>query len=164
MSDYYIAVPHDDYVVHHGVEGQKWGFRRYQNVDGSLTLEGKKKYTHSEKKTIKQAHKDAKEFARAKMYYGEGAGNRRKLIKATVKQRSKDPLYKMAFNEKLVNTDWAEESSKAKSERHRTDAKNKTVKTTRGVINTIRGNGAYAGAGLLLLVLEHLHILRINQL
>lgn len=80
------------------------------------------------------------------MYYGEGAGNRRKLIKATVKQRSKDPLYKMAFNEKLANTDLAEESSKAKSERHRTDAKNKTVKTTRGVINTIRGNGAYAGA------------------
>ena len=147
MSDYYIAIPHDDYVVHHGVLGQRWGVRRYQNANGSLTAEGKKRYTHSEKKTIKQAHKDAKEYARAKMYYGEGAGNRRKLIKATVKQRSKDPLYKMAFDEKLASTDWAEESSKAKSERHRTDAKNKTVKTTRGVINTIRGNGAYAGAG-----------------
>ena len=23
MSDYYIAVPHDDYIVHHGVLGQK---------------------------------------------------------------------------------------------------------------------------------------------
>jgi len=42
MSDYYIAVPHDDYIVHHGVEGQKWGVRRYQNLDGSLTPEGKR--------------------------------------------------------------------------------------------------------------------------
>ena len=41
MSDYYIAVPHDDYVVHHGVLGQRWGVRRYQNADGSLTPEGK---------------------------------------------------------------------------------------------------------------------------
>lgn len=42
MSDYYIAVPHDDYVVHHGVLGQRWGVRRYQNADGSYTPEGKR--------------------------------------------------------------------------------------------------------------------------
>ena len=42
MSDYYIAIPHDDYVVHHGKLGQKWGVRRYQNLDGSLTPEGKR--------------------------------------------------------------------------------------------------------------------------
>ena len=33
-----------DYLAHHGVKGQKWGVRRYQNTDGSLTEEGKKKY------------------------------------------------------------------------------------------------------------------------
>ena len=42
MSDYYIAIPHDDYVVHHGVLGQRWGVRRYQNADGSYTPEGKR--------------------------------------------------------------------------------------------------------------------------
>lgn len=41
MSDYYISIPNDDYVVHHGVIGQKWGVRRYQNKDGSLTKAGK---------------------------------------------------------------------------------------------------------------------------
>lgn len=30
---------------HHGVEGQKWGIRRFQNPDGTLTEEGKKRYS-----------------------------------------------------------------------------------------------------------------------
>lgn len=34
-----------DYLVHHGVKGQKWGVRRYQYVDGSLTPAGKKRYS-----------------------------------------------------------------------------------------------------------------------
>ena len=29
-----------DYIKHHGIKGQKWGVRRYQNQDGSLTPEG----------------------------------------------------------------------------------------------------------------------------
>ena len=31
-------------LYHHGIKGQKWGVRRFQNVDGSLTPEGKKRY------------------------------------------------------------------------------------------------------------------------
>lgn len=32
------------YLMHHGVQGQKWGVRRWQNPDGSLTPEGKEHY------------------------------------------------------------------------------------------------------------------------
>lgn len=32
------------YLMHHGVKGQKWGVRRYQNSDGSLTDAGKRRY------------------------------------------------------------------------------------------------------------------------
>ena len=30
-----------DELYHHGVKGQKWGVRRYQNKDGTLTASGK---------------------------------------------------------------------------------------------------------------------------
>lgn len=38
-----------DYLEHHGIKGMKWGIRRYQNEDGSLTSEGRKRYTEIDK-------------------------------------------------------------------------------------------------------------------
>lgn len=35
---------YDTYLQHHGTKGQKWGRRRYQNLDGSLTPLGKLRY------------------------------------------------------------------------------------------------------------------------
>lgn len=32
------------YLIHHGIKGQKWGIRRYQNPDGTLTAEGRQRY------------------------------------------------------------------------------------------------------------------------
>lgn len=31
------------YIQHYGIKGMKWGVRRYQNKDGTLTAEGKKR-------------------------------------------------------------------------------------------------------------------------
>lgn len=33
-----------NYLAHHGIKGQKWGIRRFQNPDGSLTELGKRRY------------------------------------------------------------------------------------------------------------------------
>ena len=33
-----------DSLMHYGISGQKWGVRRFQNRDGSLTSEGKERY------------------------------------------------------------------------------------------------------------------------
>lgn len=41
---------YDNVLEHHGILGQKWGVRRYQNPDGSLTAKGKKRYDESETK------------------------------------------------------------------------------------------------------------------
>lgn len=73
------------YIAHHGILGQKWGIRRYQNYDGSYTQAGVKRYKESKanydkkrselkslkeagssKQSIKMAKADTKK-AKAKM-------------------------------------------------------------------------------------------------
>ena len=138
----------DYHLSHHGILGMKWGVRRFQpysvkprksGESGKETGLAKRKDT-TPRSTKRLAKKDAKEFARAKMFYGEGAGNRRKLINATVKQRSKDPAYKREFEAQLKRQDMAKHAAKARGERHRKDVAKSTVKTTRGVVNLALGN------------------------
>ena len=40
----------DDELMHYGIKGQKWGIRRYQNEDGSLTSAGRKKIQTRDKR------------------------------------------------------------------------------------------------------------------
>ena len=56
MNTYYVgSIPISDELYHHGIKGQKWGIRRYQNEDGTLTTEGKARYgeTREERKQAK---------------------------------------------------------------------------------------------------------------
>jgi hypothetical protein len=41
MADFYKGYFDDHCFAHHGILGQKWGIRRYQNADGTLTAAGK---------------------------------------------------------------------------------------------------------------------------
>lgn len=45
MNDYLAyKIKYSNELYHYGVKGQKWGIRRYQNQDGSLTDEGYARY------------------------------------------------------------------------------------------------------------------------
>lgn len=43
----YIRKPYPNELYHSGIKGQRWGVRRYQNPDGSLTPEGRKRYRNA---------------------------------------------------------------------------------------------------------------------
>ena len=50
-------------LYHHGIKGQKWGVRRYQNEDGRLTSAGKarlNKKTDAQKESERQKRNDSK--------------------------------------------------------------------------------------------------------
>ena len=48
------------YLAHHGVKGQRWGIRRFQNPDGSLTEKGKRRIKTLQDKSDKLDDKKAK--------------------------------------------------------------------------------------------------------
>ena len=52
-------------IWHYGIKGQKWGIRRYQNSDGTLTASGKRRQKKEEKLQAKEARKQAKKADKA---------------------------------------------------------------------------------------------------
>ena len=130
----------DEALAHFGVKGMHWGVRKSSTPGVS-------------RGTDREARKDAEEFARAKAFFGEGAGTRRKLIKGTVEGKSKkDPAYKKAFDKHLADQDSSRHVSKAKGERKRADAKKTTGKFIRGTRHILNGNTQYASAVVALTV------------
>lgn len=46
-KEFYASDYGSEYLMHHGIKGQKWGRRRYQNEDGTLTEVGKARYAEN---------------------------------------------------------------------------------------------------------------------
>lgn len=117
----------NDELMHFGTKGMRWGVRR-------------------------MAKKEAKEFARAKMFYGDGAGNRRKLIKGKVQQHTKKfPEYKKHFDYYLSKQDMGRHADSAVRERHFIDRKEKIKRYGRSLrrLMGVSSVAAFATAAVL---------------
>jgi hypothetical protein len=97
----------------------------------------------------KQAQRDAEEYARAQVFFGEGAGIRRRLIDHKVAGHMDDPKYAAAFDRALGKQDWADHTAAAVKERKRLDRGKSIHKNTRAVIT---GNRQNLDTGVFLLV------------
>ena len=72
-------------LYHHGIKGQKWGVRRYQNTNGRLTNAGKKRYSDgndNSKKSSKSKMSTAKKVAIGAAVVAAAAGITYVAIKA----------------------------------------------------------------------------------
>ena len=104
MSVFYICgMAYDsNYLQHYGIKGQKWGIRRYQNEDGTLTPAGKARYGTDIERT---AAKDAQRLSDAKAAYGEGSGVRRRLLNKEINEKLKNKEYRKAYQEAEKHVD-----------------------------------------------------------
>jgi hypothetical protein len=111
LSDYI----HTYELSHHGIKGMRWGVRRYQNVDGSLTIAGKKRYSDnvvdakssmnaakSERKAANKAYNKA--YNRYNML--PTRKNYKQLMDANENLKAKNRAYKKAkLGYKVAKTD-----------------------------------------------------------
>lgn len=81
-------------LYHHGVKGQKWGIRKYQNEDGSLTQAGRQRYLDGGGKSTSRGEK-----AYARLYRKES----RKLKKLQENADMDVQRQKLERNQKVAN-------------------------------------------------------------
>lgn len=87
---------HSSELYHHGILGMKWGVRRYQNKDGSLTAAGQKRYA-------KEEYKNNKKIAKEKFRAAKESANRQYEADTVEKRKALDEE-KERFEKKNAET------------------------------------------------------------
>ena len=135
MGSTYILGPNGE-LYHSGIKGMKWGIRRYQNKDGSLTPEGKKHYAKKEaalkerEKSIK--NREAIKARKAKMAAkkAELDDRERALKDPKTKKLSKKEAAKPKSIKDMTDDELRERANRMELEKKFYEAQNNLAKVT----------------------------------
>lgn len=102
-------------LYHHGIKGQRWGVRRFQNEDGSLTSAGRSRYLDGSGNLTKQG---ARMIGKAhnKKYMDEAGNLTKRGAKAANKDNAFSAAVKQASFERKVSKDWTKSYNRAADE------------------------------------------------
>lgn len=140
-------------LYHHGVRGMKWGVRRYQNKDGSLTAAGQKRYDHDlsenskkkkDKRLPQEGIKDPNRWAREDNERAKSLVDATSRLNNDLKNANKQAMDRKKKNStkmdlsKMTDQEMREQINRAILERQYNDMFNpQTVSKGRERANTI---------------------------
>ena len=132
-----------DCLEHHGILGQKWGIRRYQNEDGSLTEAGKRRYSREVAKEQRVARSIEKSERRMRIKEAKAAAKASEMeSKARIleaKARSKKADAKDASDK--ANTDSKDISQKTKLTDEERRERNRKIGMALGIVGGVAAIG-----------------------
>ena len=101
-SDVGVEAMNQNELCHHGIKGQKWGVRRYQNKDGSLTNAGRRREAKRYTKTLNSLDKHSTDNIGAYMRYNKKANKYANKGVKYINKHDSNPTQKDAKNLKKI--------------------------------------------------------------
>ena len=137
----YVKV-YSNELAHHGIKGMKWGIRRYQYEDGSLTPAGRKRYADDKLVTGRQAQKNANAARKTAIKKLNDSPDKHTLYQynKTARKAAKESI----ANDKEYNRKLRAERKAAAKEKY-DDATKAVTNVNRTVVNNIKDTNRSKG-------------------
>lgn len=134
MNYYGYVFVSDSDLTHHGIKGQKWGIRRFQNDDGSLTAAGVKRYASDIGSSVRE-----KVIAKREAGYEKRAKQRITGLPSTRAERSNN-IFIDSMGGRKINADY-------ETRRKRGETLSKAGRSRIGAVGRHVGRSILVGMG-----------------